>query len=119
MSPASQPSLFRSFLLGGFECSTHRRRDGLRLDLIAATRHDLLAKEDYRQLAEHGTHAARDGARRRATAGARAAGAGAAAASGIRGAVLPGRGGSCRVRAAGRGRRAPPLPAILLRAASS
>lgn len=64
MSPASQPSLFRSFLLGGFECSTHRRRDGLRLDLIAATRHDLLAEEDYRQLAEHGTHAARDGARR-------------------------------------------------------
>jgi hypothetical protein len=64
VSPASQPSLFRSFLLGGFECSTHRRRDGLRLDLIAATRHDLLAEEDYRQLAEHGTHAARDGARR-------------------------------------------------------
>jgi hypothetical protein len=116
VSPASQPSLFRSFFLGGFECSTHRRRDGLRLDLIAATRHDLSAEEDYRQLAEHGTHAARDGA----PAGARAAGAGAAAAAnGIRGAVLPGRGGSLRVRAAGRGRRAPPLPAILLRAASS
>jgi hypothetical protein len=64
VSPAFQPSLFRSFFLGGFECSTHRRRDGLRLDLIAATRHDLLAEEDYRQLAEHGTHAARDGARR-------------------------------------------------------
>ena len=63
MSPAFQPSLFRSFFLGGFECSTHRRRDGRRLDLIAATRHDLLAEEDYRQLAEHGIHTARDGVR--------------------------------------------------------
>ena len=32
-----RPSLFRSFFLGGFECSTHRRKDGRRLDLIAAT----------------------------------------------------------------------------------
>ena len=24
----SRPSLFRSFFLGGFECSTHRRADG-------------------------------------------------------------------------------------------
>lgn len=55
--------LFRSFFLGGFECSTHVRKDGRRLDLIAATRHDLLAEEDYRQLAEHGIRAARDGAR--------------------------------------------------------
>jgi len=63
VSPAFQPTLFRSFFLGGFECSTHRRRDGRRLDLIAATRHDLLAEEDYRQLAEHGIRAARDGVR--------------------------------------------------------
>ncbi|MBX9698755.1 MAG: beta-glucosidase, partial [Acetobacteraceae bacterium] len=58
-----QPSLFRSLFLGGFECSTQRRADGRRLDLIAGTRHDLLAREDYDQLAEHGIRAARDGVR--------------------------------------------------------
>jgi hypothetical protein len=58
-----QPGLFGSFFLGGFECSTHRRADGRRLDLIAATRHDELAASDYRQLAEHGIAAARDGVR--------------------------------------------------------
>lgn len=61
--PAFRPSLFRSFFLGGFECSTHRRSDGRRLDLIDATRHDLLAAEDYGLLTRHGIHAARDGVR--------------------------------------------------------
>ncbi len=60
---AFRPGLFRSFFLGGFECSTHRRADGRRLDLIAATRHDQLAEQDYRQLAGHGIRAARDGVR--------------------------------------------------------
>src|SRR4051794_37304042 len=60
---AVRPALFRSFFLGGFECSSHRRRDGRRLDLIAATRHDLLAFEDYQQLSEHGIRTARDGVR--------------------------------------------------------
>ena len=58
-----RPSLFRSFFLGGFECSTQRRADGRRLDLIAGTRHDLLAEEDYRQFTEHGIRSARDGVR--------------------------------------------------------
>ncbi len=58
-----RPSLFRSFILGGFECSTHRRRDGRRLDLIAGTHHDLLIGADYRQLVEHGICTVRDGAR--------------------------------------------------------
>ncbi|RKK05665.1 beta-glucosidase [Pseudoroseomonas wenyumeiae] len=49
--------------MGGFECSTHRRRDGCRLDLIQSTRHDILATEDYRQLMGHGIRAARDGVR--------------------------------------------------------
>jgi hypothetical protein len=60
---AFRPSFFRSFFLGGFECSTQRRADGRRLDLIAATRHDALAERDYRQLAEHAIGAARDGVR--------------------------------------------------------
>src|SRR4029078_1308897 len=45
---AAESTAFRSFWMGGFECSTHRlprrkaMRDfaGVRLDLIAATRHD-------------------------------------------------------------------------------
>ena len=58
-----RPTLFGSFFLGGFECSTHRRADGRRLDLIAGTGHDRLAAEDYRQLAEHGIRTVRDGVR--------------------------------------------------------
>ena len=58
--PTSQ---FRSVFLAGFECSTQRRIDHRRLDLIAGTRHDLLAAEDYRQLVEHGIRSARDGVR--------------------------------------------------------
>ena len=58
-----RPSLFSSFFLGGFECSTHRRADGRRLDLIAGTGHDRLAAEDYRQLAGHGIRTVRDGVR--------------------------------------------------------
>jgi hypothetical protein len=63
VAAAFRPGLFRSFFLGGFECSAHRRADGRRLDLIAATRHDRLAGQDYRQLAAHGIRAARDGVR--------------------------------------------------------
>ena len=55
--------LFRSFFLAGFECSTHRNKRRQRLDMIAATHHDMLAHEDYRQLAEHGIRTARDGVR--------------------------------------------------------
>jgi hypothetical protein len=55
--------LFQSFFLAGFECSTHRNMSRRRLDMIASTRHDLLALEDYSQLAEHGIRTARDGLR--------------------------------------------------------
>lgn len=58
-----KPSLLDSFFLGGFECSTQRRHDGRRLDLIAATQHDQLAAVDYRSLAQHGIHSVRDGVR--------------------------------------------------------
>ena len=61
--PRFRPSLFRSYFLGGFECSTHRRQDGVRLDLVRGTRHDELVAQDYAQLREHGMHAARDGVR--------------------------------------------------------
>jgi hypothetical protein len=53
--------VFRSVFLGGFECSNHVRRDGKRLDLLASTRHDVLAKQDYERLISVGILAARDG----------------------------------------------------------
>ncbi|TXR50743.1 beta-glucosidase [Phyllobacterium endophyticum] len=56
-------AVFKSFFLAGFECSTHRRPDGRRLDLLAATDHYRRAETDYRQLADHGVHTARDGLR--------------------------------------------------------
>ena len=56
-------SPFKSFLMGGFECSTHRPRSGHRLDMIAATRHDEFAEADYGRLQELGIQTARDGLR--------------------------------------------------------
>lgn len=56
-------SLFKSPLIGGFECSSHRRRDGRRLDLIGTTKHDQFAALDYRRLAQTGIKTARDGLR--------------------------------------------------------
>ena len=61
--PAPPPATFASPVLGGWECSTHVRRDGRRLDLIAATGHDAHAAADYRQLAGLGIRAVRDGVR--------------------------------------------------------
>jgi beta-glucosidase/6-phospho-beta-glucosidase/beta-galactosidase len=57
------PTLFNSFFLGGFECSSHRRQDGRRLDLLASTKHDCLVANDYRQLGQYGIRAVRDGIR--------------------------------------------------------
>src|SRR5919112_2030217 len=56
-------SAFGSFFLGGFECSSHRRVDGRRLDLLASTGHDRLAAKDYELLSQHGIRAVRDGLR--------------------------------------------------------
>lgn len=54
---------FQSFILGGFECSTHRRFDRRRLDMIDATSHDKFALADYKRLSNLGIGAARDGLR--------------------------------------------------------
>jgi beta-glucosidase/6-phospho-beta-glucosidase/beta-galactosidase len=56
-------TLFQSFFLGGFECSTHRTHAGKRLDLLKSTNHDRHALADYRRLHQHGIHAVRDGIR--------------------------------------------------------
>jgi hypothetical protein len=58
-----QPSLFKSFFAGGFECSTHRLRNGKRLDLVAATRHEELALKDYERLRQQNLRVAREGLR--------------------------------------------------------
>jgi len=55
--------LFDSFFQGGFECSTHRLRNGKRLDEIAATRHDTFARQDYQRLQQQGMRTAREGLR--------------------------------------------------------
>lgn len=60
---APAPRLFRSFHMGGFECSTHRLRNGRRLDVIASIGHDLHAEADYRQLKAYGMATIRDGVR--------------------------------------------------------
>ncbi|MFN4130137.1 MAG: hypothetical protein ACK4GC_10015 [Paracoccaceae bacterium] len=62
-TPAPPPHLFRSFMQGGFECSTHRLYTGRRLDVIAATTHDVHAESDYRQLGQLGMRTVRDGVR--------------------------------------------------------
>jgi hypothetical protein len=59
----SGPWLFASFFLGGFECSTHVTVEGRRLDIVAATQHDKLAREDYRLCRSAGIHAVREAAR--------------------------------------------------------
>ena len=59
----SRESTFASFFQAGFECSSHRRRDGVRLDLIRATSHDRHVDSDYRQCAELGLLTLRDGLR--------------------------------------------------------
>jgi beta-glucosidase/6-phospho-beta-glucosidase/beta-galactosidase len=56
-------SIFQSYLMGGFECSTHRNWQGRRIDVIAATRHDELAQADYARMLEIGMKTARDGVR--------------------------------------------------------
>ncbi len=54
---------FDSFFMAGFECSSHRRRDGVRLDLIRATGHDKHVLQDYRRCKDLGFGTVRDGLR--------------------------------------------------------
>src|SRR5262245_42484142 len=59
-----QPPRFKSFFMGGFECSTHRpKTTRKRLDLVAATKHDRFAFADYQRFAELGLRVAREGVR--------------------------------------------------------
>ena len=67
-SPHAEPvmpisNLFSSYFQGGFECSTHRRADGRRLDLCEATHHARLVAADYATLGRHAIRTVRDGLR--------------------------------------------------------
>lgn len=57
------PSLFRSFWMGGFECSCQINERGTRLDMTAALGHDAHAAEDYALVRSIGVSAVRDGIR--------------------------------------------------------
>ena len=54
---------FASFFQAGFECSSHRRQDGVRLDLLRATGHAKHVLGDYRQCRQLGFRTLRDGLR--------------------------------------------------------
>lgn len=63
LPPCPAPSLFRSFWMGGFECSCQINARGARLDMTAALGHDVHAAEDYALVRSIGISAARDGIR--------------------------------------------------------
>lgn len=52
-----------AFFLAGFESASHRRADGVRLDLLRATGHDTFARSDYRACRAHGLTTVRDALR--------------------------------------------------------
>ena len=55
--------LLGSWFIAGFEGSTHRRSDGRRLDLVAATQHDRFAAQDFARIRRLGIRAARESLR--------------------------------------------------------
>lgn len=55
--------IFQSYIMGGFECSTHRSHTGKRIDVIAATMHERYAESDYRRMIDLKIRTARDGVR--------------------------------------------------------
>jgi len=52
---------FSSFMMAGFECSYPLLADGTRMDLLAASRHDVHVENDYALLSELGIRTAREG----------------------------------------------------------
>ena len=57
------PQLFKSFFMGGFECTTHVGVRGYRHDVLHATRHDVNCERDYGLLSEIGVRTVREGLR--------------------------------------------------------
>ncbi|RMV73658.1 hypothetical protein ALP05_02922 [Pseudomonas caricapapayae] len=55
--------LFDSFFMGGFECASHRRRDGTRLDLLDSTGHSRWPQADFAVMDACAIRTVRDGLR--------------------------------------------------------
>jgi hypothetical protein len=56
-------TLFDSFWLGGFESACQINTRGVRIDMLAATQHDIMVREDYAMVRAQGIRAVRDGVR--------------------------------------------------------
>jgi len=54
-------SVFKSFLMGGFECADHINRSGQRINLLKETQHDVRVEEDYHALSLLGIKVVREG----------------------------------------------------------
>lgn len=59
--PLLPSSLLPGFFVAGFECSSHRLRDGRRLDLLESTQHLRFVDQDYDRLVQQGIRCAREG----------------------------------------------------------
>jgi beta-glucosidase/6-phospho-beta-glucosidase/beta-galactosidase len=59
----ARPHVFDSFWMGGFEAATHINGARQRLDIIAATQHDVQVDRDYQLLRSVGIRTVRDAAR--------------------------------------------------------
>lgn len=57
------PAPSNSFLMGGFECASHRWSDGRRVDPLGESGHDRQPGHDYALLARHGIRTVREGLR--------------------------------------------------------
>ena len=55
--------MFSSFIQAGFECSTHKLKNGRRLDLVSSTCHDRFVARDYRSLLNLRIRTVREGLR--------------------------------------------------------
>jgi beta-glucosidase/6-phospho-beta-glucosidase/beta-galactosidase len=53
--------VFKSFFMGGFECSDHINRSGVRINLLDETEHSQRAYQDYKLLASKGIFTVREG----------------------------------------------------------
>ena len=56
-------TIFRSFMMGGFESACHINGQGRRLDMIGQTQHDVQVAQDYALLKSQGIKTVRDGVR--------------------------------------------------------
>ncbi|PSR57106.1 beta-glucosidase [Adhaeribacter arboris] len=60
---ARKKTIFKSFMMGGFEAACHVNGQGRRLDMIRQTQHDIQVEQDYTLLKSQGIQTIRDGVR--------------------------------------------------------